>query len=61
MGLVGGRQTRIWVKSTQYIGLKKEKKKKKKKKNLVAGVLGNWVEFVLTVLKNGGGGGGQKR
>ena len=51
MGRVGGRQNRIWVKSTKYIGLEK---REEKNTNILAEVLGNWVEFALTVLKNGG-------
>ena len=53
MGRVGGRQTRIWVKSTKYIGL--EKREEKNNTNILAEVLGNWVEFALTVLKMGRG------
>ena len=37
-----------------WIEKRKKERKKKKKKNLVAGVLGNWVEFALTVLKKWG-------
>ena len=47
MGRVGGRQNRIWVKSTKYIGL--EKREEKKNTNILAEVLGNWVEIALTV------------